>query len=164
MNINMKKTIMKIILFLIPAIFSFANGNSAKDISIADDAPFSKVKRIDWNLAEVKNSSKTIIIDRTNVQRETYSIRFQEERIRGRGADNLFFAPYTVGANNSLSIQKIAGTYMVPMFEMENFSEHEYFRHLEKAYRWEFEDWILKLYTYDENNEDVILEFIPIYK
>jgi len=164
MNNNMKKAIMKITLFLIPAIFSFANGNSAKNVSIADDVPFSKVKQIDWNLAEVKNASATIIIDRTNAQRETYSLRFQEARVRGRGADNLFFAPYTVGANNSLSILKIAGTYMAPMFEAENLSEHEYFRYLEKAYRWEFDDWKLRLYTYDENNEDAILEYIPIYK
>jgi len=164
MNINMKKGIMKIALFLVPAIFSFANGNSAKNISTADDTPFSRVQRIDWNLAEVKKGSATIIIDRANAQREIYSIRFQEERIRGRGADNLFFAPYTVGANNSLSIQRIAGTYMAPLFETENFSEYDYFRHLEKAYRWEFDNWTLRLYTYDENNEDAILEFIPIYK
>jgi len=164
MNTNMKKAIMKIALFLIPAIFSFANGNSAKDISTVDDSPFSKVKRIDWNLAEVRNGSTTIIIDRTNAQRETYSIRFQDERIRGRGADNLFFAPYTIGANNSIAIQRIAGTYMAPLFEVEEFREYDYFRHLEKAYRWEFDDWKLKLYTYDENNEDAVLEFIPIYK
>jgi heat shock protein HslJ len=164
MNNNVKKVIMKISLFLIPAIFSFANGNSANNTSTADDVPFSRVQRIDWNLAEVKKGSATIIIDRTNAQRETYSLRFQEERIRGRGANNLFFAPYTVGANNSLSIQRIAGTYMAPLFEMENFSEYKYFRHLEKAYRWEFDDWKLRLYTYDENNEDAILEFIPIYK
>ena len=153
MTTNMKKAIMKITLFLVPAIFSFA-----------DDVPFSRVQRIDWNLAEVKNGTTTVIIDRAKAQREIYSIRFYDGRIRGRGADNLFFAPYTVGANNSLSIQRIAGTYMAPLFEMDSFSEYEYFRHLEKAYRWEFQDWKLRLYTYDDNYEDVILEFIPIYK
>ncbi|MCL1954928.1 MAG: META domain-containing protein [Brevinematales bacterium] len=159
MNTGIKKTIMKITLLLIPAIFSFTD-----DISIADNVPFSKVQRIDWNLTEVKSGSAVVIIDRTKVQREIYSIRFHEDRIRGRGADNIYFAPYTAGVNNSLSIRKIASTYMVPVFEMENFSEYEYFRHLEKVYRWEFHDWKLKLYTYDENGEDVILEFIPIYK
>jgi hypothetical protein len=53
---------------------------------------------------------------------------------------------------------------MLPMFEMEYFSEYEYFRHLERVYRWEFQDWKLKLFTYDENNGEVILEFLPIYK
>ena len=164
-------------LLLIPALFSFAD-----DIQTADIAPFSKVERIDWNLAEIKNTPKTIIkdrtdrtleakkpaaaivIDRTKVQKEIYSIRFQEGRVRGRGADNIYFAPYTAGENNSLSIQRIAGTYMAPLFEMENFREYEYFRYLERVYRWEFRDWRLKLYTYDENKEDAILEFIPIYK
>jgi len=159
MNKNIISTIMKITLLFVTAIFSFAD-----DISTPDNVPFSRIQSIDWNLAEVKKSSASIFIDRTKTQREIYSIRFQENRIRGRGADNIYFAPYTAGANNSLSIKKIAGTYMLPLFEAENFSEYEYFRHLERAYRWEFRDWKLKLYTYDENKEEAILEFIPIYK
>jgi hypothetical protein len=159
MNTNMKKTIMKITMLLVTAIFSFAD-----DVAITDNVPFSRVQRIDWNLAEVKSGSATIIIDRDKAQTEIYSIRFQEDRIRGRGADNIYFAPYFVGVNNFLSIRSIASTYKVPIFEMENFSEYQYFRHLERAYRWEFQDWKLKLYTYDENNEKAILEFIPIYK
>jgi len=126
--------------------------------------PFSRIQRIDWNLAEVKNTSGTIVIDRTNVQREIYSIRFQEDRIRGRGADNMYSAPYIAGANNSLSIKRVANTYMVPIFEKANFREDEFFRHLERVYRWEFQDWKLKLHTYDKDNGEVILEFIPIYK
>jgi hypothetical protein len=159
MNTNMRKTIMKIAMLLIPAIFSFAN-----DISLSDNVPFSRVQRLDWNLVEVKSESATVVIDRATAQREIYSIRFQEDRIRGRGADNIYFAPYTVGINNFLSIRSIASTFMLPLFEMENYSEHEYFRHLEKAYRWEFHDWKLKLFTYDENKGEVILEFLPIYK
>jgi len=159
MSANMKKTIMKIALLFIPAIFSFAD-----EITIADNVPFSRVQRLDWNLAEVKSGSATVIIDRTNAQTEIYSIRFQEDRIRGRGANNIYFAPYIAGANNSLSIRRIASTFMAPIFEMENFSEYEYFRYLERAYRWEFHDWKLKLYTYDENNGEAILEFVPIYK
>jgi len=174
MNTNIKKTIMKIALFLIPAIFSFADDIPNKDI-----VPFSKVERIDWNLAEVrkastavikdrttetKNSNETIVIDRTNAQREIYSIRFKEGRVQGRGADNIYFAPYTAGENNTLSIKKIASTRMLPLFEMEDFSEYDYFRYLEKVYRWELHDQTLKLFTYDKNNEEAVLEFVPIYK
>ena len=159
MNNNIKRTIIKITMLLIPAIFLFAD-----DIAIADNVPFSKVQRIDWNLTEVKSGSTTIIIDRDKAQREIYSIRFMEDRIRGRGAENIYFAPYTVSVNNSLSIRSIASTFMIPIFEMKNFSEYDYFRHLERVYRWEFHDWKLKLYTCDENNGKVILEFIPIYK
>jgi len=150
---------MKITLLLVPAIFSFAG-----DVPAADNVPFSRIHRIDWNLAEVKKGAQTVVIDREKVQTEIYSIRFQDGRARGRGANNIYSAPYSEGKNNSLSIQRIAGTYMVPLFEMESFTEYEYFRCLERAYRWEFHDWKLKLYTYDENKEDTILVFIPIYK
>jgi hypothetical protein len=159
MNTDIKKTIIKIVLLLVPVIFSFAD-----DIPSADNVPFSRIYRKDWNLVEIKNESGTIIIDRTNAQREIYSIRFQEGLMRGRGADNLYSAPYIAGENNSLSIRKIASTYMLPLFEVENFSEYEYFRYLERVYRWEFHNWKLKLYTYDENKKEAILEFIPIYK
>jgi hypothetical protein len=159
MNANIKKIIMKIALLLVPVIFSFAD-----DIPITDDASFSRVMRIDWNLKEVKKGAETVIINRDKVRREIYSVRFQEDRIRGRGADNIYFALYTAGVNNSLSIKKIAGTYMLPIFETEGFGEYEYFRHLERVYRWEFLDWKLRLYTYDENKGEVILEFVPIYK
>jgi len=159
MNTNTKKTILKIALFLIPVIFSFAD-----DTSIADNVPFSRIQRIDWNLTEVKTESAAVIIDRTKAQQEIYSIRFQEGLIRGRGAANIYSAPYIAGENNSLLIRGIASTFMVPLFEMENFSEYEYFKYLERVYRWEFQNWKLKLYTYDENKGEVILEFIPIYK
>ncbi|WP_461257368.1 META domain-containing protein [Treponema sp. R80B11-R83G3] len=160
MNVIIKNTIMIITMFLVSAIFSFA-----EDILNEDNVPFSKVQRIDWNLDVVRTKSAVITINRVKAQREIYSIRFQENSIlRGRGADNIYFAPYTTGANNSFSIRKIASAYMVPIFETENFTEYEYFRHLERTYRWEFRDWKLKLYTYDENKEEVILEFIPIYK
>jgi len=150
---------MKITLLLVPAIFSFAG-----DVPAADDVPFSRIQRIDWNLAEVKKGAQTVVIDREKAQTEIYSIRFQDGRARGRGANNLYSAPYTEGKNNVLSIRRIAGTYMLPLFEMENFTEYEYFRCLEKTYRWEFHDWKLKLYTYDENKEVAILVFVPIYK
>ena len=160
MNTVIKRTIMIITLLLGSAIFSFA-----EDILNEDNVPFSRIQRMDWNLTEVKTKSAVIIIDRTKARGEIYSIRFQENGIlRGRGANNAYFTPYTINANNFISIRKIIGTYMVPIFEMENFTEYEYFRHLERVYRWEFHDWKLKLHTYDENKEEVILEFTPIYK
>ena len=78
---------MKITLFLIPLIFSYAD-----DIPIADNVPFSRIQRIDWNLTEVKTGSAAVIIDRTKAQTEMYSIRFQEGLIRGRGAANIYSA------------------------------------------------------------------------
>jgi len=159
MNTNIIKAIIKMTLLFVPAIFSFGN-----DDLIADDVPFSRVRRIDWNLAEVKNNTAVLVIDRAKVQMEIYSVRFKEDHIQGRGACNIYSAPYTAGENNSLSIKRIAASFMAPLFEMKNFKERDYFRLLEKVYRWELQDWVLKLYTRDEDNEEVILEFVPIYK
>jgi heat shock protein HslJ len=159
MNTNIRKTIIGITLLLVPAILSFAG-----DTQDADDVAVSRIRPIDWNLAEVQKGAQTIVIDREKAQGEIYSIRFQDGRVRGRGAVNLFFAPYTEGKNNTLSIQSIAGTYMAPLFEMKEFREREYFSYLERAYRWEFRDWKLTLYTYDENKEEAVLVFVPIYK
>jgi len=159
MNTCIKMIILMIALPLITAVLSFAEDNPN-----AENTPFNRIKRIDWNLAEVKNKSGSIVIDRSKAQREIYSMRFQEDSIRGRGADNLYFARYVANENNSLSIERIAGTLMLPIFEMENFKERDYFRYLERACRWEFHDWKLKLYTHDENNDEAIMEFIPIYK
>jgi len=159
MKTNIVKAILKITMLLAPAIFSFGN-----DDLNADDVPFSRVRRIDWNLAEVKNNTAVVVIDRTNVQTEIYSIRFKEDRIQGRGACNIFSAPYVAGEDNSLSIKRIAASFMAPLFEMKDFRERDYFRLLERVRRWELCDWILKLYARDENGDEVILEFVPIYK
>jgi heat shock protein HslJ len=160
MNTIIKRAIMISILLLGSTVFSFA-----EDELNEDNVPFNRIQRIDWNLAEVKTKSDVIIIDRSKARGEIYSIRFQENNIlRGKGANNTYFTPYTISANNFLSIRKIVGTYMLPIFEMENFTEYEYFRHLERVYRWEFHDWKLKLHTYNENKEQVVLEFTSIYK
>jgi hypothetical protein len=159
MNTHVKKSIITSTLFLITAAFSYAN-----DGSPSDNVPFSRIQHIDWNLAEVKSGDSTVIIDRTNVQREIYSFRFEADRVRGRGADNLYFTRYTSGVNNSLSIGRLFRTFMAPLFEMESYSEYKYFQQLERVNRWEFHDWKLRLYTCDENGAPVVLVFIPIYK
>ncbi|MDR0286276.1 MAG: hypothetical protein LBI03_00985, partial [Clostridiales bacterium] len=93
-----------------------------------------------------------------------YNLRFKGNCLIGRGADNLYRAFYTAGKNNNLSIGKIVCTRKAPMFEMRSFGEYKYFCHLERAYRWDFRDWTLELHTCDESGNEVILEFVPIYK
>ena len=159
MNTSVKKTIFGMALLLVPALFSYAG-----DLPARTSADFSQVQQRDWNLVEVKGGSSTVVIDRSKVQREIYSIRFEADRVRGRGGDNIYIAAYTAGANNSLSIRRIAGTYMLPIFENESFTEYEYYRHLERVQRWELHDWKLQLHTRDENGAGVVLVFTPIYK
>jgi hypothetical protein len=159
MNTITKRAMIMNALLLITAIFSYAD-----DIPDANGLTFNKVMRRDWNLAQVVSGSTIILIDRTNAQMETYSIRFDTDRLGGRGASNIYFSSYTLGENNSISSGRIASTRMNPVFEMKDFREYEYFRHLERVYRWDIRDWKLELYTYDGNGDDVTLVFTPIYK
>ncbi|MDR0301160.1 MAG: hypothetical protein LBI04_02480, partial [Treponema sp.] len=105
MNTTIKKTIIIIALFLVTVISSYA-----ADIPGTDTVTFDRIHGRDWNLARVIKGSAIIVIDRTNVQREIYNLRFKGNCLIGRGADNLYRAFYTAGKNNNLSIGKIVCT------------------------------------------------------
>jgi len=152
----MKKIIIYFLLIaLVPAVFSCASGNKA-----AGNVTFSELQDRDWYLAEVNKTPASISIDRTGVSRRIYTIRFQTARVSGAGADNAFFARYTTGKNNAISIEVIANTDLAALYEMKDFTEREYFQHLERTDRWDFRDGKLELHTYDENRAEVILIFI----
>jgi heat shock protein HslJ len=151
----MKKNITIILLLvLIPVVFSCASG--AKAMS---NVTFNDLQDKDWYLAEVKKMSASISIDRTDISKRIYTIRFKTARLFGTGADNAFFARYTTGKNNALSIGRVASTRAAPLFEMKDFTEYEYFQHLERVDRWDFRNGNLELHTYDENRAGVILIF-----
>ena len=155
MRVTVKKTMITIFaLIFIPAVFSYAGGNR-----VAGNVPFSEVQDRLWNLTEVKNGSAVISIDRTNVTRDFYTIKFQTGRLIGTGADNSYFASYKAGEDNALSIGRISSSRAAPLFEMKNFTEREYFMCLEKVNRWDFRDGKLELHTYDKNGEGIILIF-----
>jgi hypothetical protein len=63
------------------------------------------------SVAQVICGSDIVTIDRANAQKEIYSIRFQADRLGGRGADNVFFAPYTECENNSVNMQRLDALY-----------------------------------------------------
>jgi heat shock protein HslJ len=156
MTASMKKTIVIIsFLFFIPAIFSGASGNMD-----ASNTAFSELLDRKWLLAEVKNGSDVISIVRDGVPKEIYTLVLQTSRLVGSGAGNNFFASYTVSENYAISIGRIASTRAMPIFEMKEFTEYEYFLHLEKADRWTLRNGKLELHTYDKNRAEVILIFI----
>jgi len=155
MIVSVKKTIITVFLFsFIPAVFSYAGGNRA-----ADDATFSEVQDKFWKLTEVKNGSTVINIDRTNIMRDFYTAKFQAGLLIGAGADNAYFASYTTGEYNALSIGMISSSRVVPLYEIKNFTEYQYFMCLEKVNYWDLRDGKLELYTYDRNGDRIILIF-----
>jgi heat shock protein HslJ len=155
MTVNVKRNLPLIALFIcIPAVFSYGNGTR-----VADNVNFNEVQDKIWNLAEVKNGSAVISIDRTIGSKSIYNIKFQMGRVIGTGADNSCFSSYTLGEDNAISIGKIISSRMAPLFEMKNFTEREYFICLEKTDRWNLRDGKLELHTYDRNGVRVILIF-----
>ena len=155
MIVTMKKYLLLIALFVcIPAVFSYANGNR-----VSGNVTFSDVQDKIWSLAEVKNGSAVISIDRTKASKSIYTVKFQMGRLIGTGADNSCFSSYTPGEDKALSIGKIVSSRMAALFEMRTFTEREYFICLEKVDRWDLREGKLELHTYDKYGVRVILIF-----
>ena len=124
-----------------------------------NDTDFSEVLDRHWNLTEVKNKSVTINIDRTKAPMDIYTIKFETAHLTGTGAVNFYSASYKARENHKLSIVGIARIRDETLYEMENFTENEYFRYLQRANGWDLHGEKLELYTYDENGSRAILIF-----
>jgi len=62
--------------------------------------------------------------------------------------------------NHTLSIVGIARIRDDTLYEMEDFTEYEYIRHLQRVKHWYLRDGKLELHTYDENGTKTILIFL----
>jgi len=155
------KKIIHCIGFLICALTlpSCAGGAAAKS-GEGFDKDFDRVLGRDWILEEFTSGSVTVRIDRTEpVGIDIYSLRFDVERLGGVGAPNRYFAYYTAGKDNALSIGMISSTRMATIFENENLREYDYFGLLQKVYRWDLLNGKLELYTSGETGNDAVLIF-----
>jgi len=120
---------------------------------------FSEALGSRWKLTEVKNKSAAFNIDRTKSPTDIYTIKFETARLTGLGAANFYSATYVARENHTFSILKFARILDRALYEMENFTEYEYFRHLERVNRWDFNKGKLELHTYDEYGARVSLIF-----
>jgi len=124
---------------------------------------FGAVKGKVWQLAQVQNAAGKITFDSKNLDREFFSdaftLQFDSERAAGKAAPNRYTAPYTLGAGNAITFKAAASTMMLAFREPEGLREHDYFRLLEKASRWEFANDRLILHTVDENGKKVSMIF-----
>ena len=126
----------------------------------ANNINFSEIQGRRWNLAEVKNKSATININRDKAPTDIYTIKFESAHLTGTGAVNFFSASYAARENHTLSILGIARIRDDTLYEMEDFTEYEYFRHLQRAKQWYLRDGKLELHTYEENGTGTILIFL----
>ena len=127
-------------------------------------ASFSDITEKEWFLSEIRANKTKIIIDRNELKNsgfggDIFSLVFNAGRVSGMGAPNRYFAPYTLGEKQAITIQNIAGTLMAPLFEPEKLKEHEFFAYLQNAYKWDLVKGQLELYTKGENNIETVLVF-----
>jgi heat shock protein HslJ len=125
----------------------------------ASNTNFNEVQGRNWNLTEVKNKSVTINIDRTKAPIDIYTIKFESTHLTGSGAVNFYSASYAARGNHMLSIAGFARVRDDTLYETENFTEYEYFRHLQRVTRWDLHNGKLELHTYDEYGARVSLIF-----
>jgi hypothetical protein len=124
-----------------------------------NNTAFSEAQGRRWNLTEVINKTAIINIDRTNTPKEIYTIKFESAHLIGSGAVNFYSASYVARENHTLSIIRFARIRNDTLYEMESFSEYEYFQHLQRVNRWDIRDGKLELHTCDEDGARVILIF-----
>jgi heat shock protein HslJ len=149
------------------------SGASGPIESPASAAGFSAITGKNWKLVEVRSfadasANAAADADASRFSRgelvkagmeNAYTLRFDGERLSGMGAPNRYFAPYTHGAGQTLSIGTIAGTLMASLREPENLKEREYFNYLENVNKWDFVQGQLRLISRNGRGEETALVF-----
>ncbi|WP_461256788.1 META domain-containing protein [Treponema sp. R80B11-R83G3] len=159
----MKKIVFKTVF----PFFALGLFSRASDILSADcpsDCPLDETDVSDfhdkcWYLDEVKIGKTIISINRKNKPESSYTIMFNTERFAGIGAPNHFFGLYSAKKNYTLFFNKINSTRMLPIFEMYDIKEHEYFLYIERATRWKIRKGKLELYSSKEDGTQVVLAY-----
>jgi len=147
---------------LVLGLFSCANsivsGNCQQDCP-ADKDDLIEFQEKNWHLDEVRIGKTIISINRDNKPDSTYTIMFNTERFAGVGAPNHFFGSYTASKDHIILFRKIGSTRMLPIFEMYDIKEHEYFSYIERATTWKLNNGKLELYSSKQDGEQVILVY-----
>jgi heat shock protein HslJ len=92
---------------------------------------------------------------------DVFTLVIDEERISGKGAPNRYFSPYTLGDDQEIAINPIAGTLMMSIVESEGLQEREYYGYLEQVNQWLLTQDKLELYSETPEGDPIILVFIP---
>jgi heat shock protein HslJ len=122
---------------------------------------FDEIRDREWRLSALNTASGTMMI-RPNLEAEGmgdfYTLRFDEDRLNGKAAPNQYFAPYTRGNGQALTVEAPASTLMMALKEPE-LKEREYFAYLSRITRWNYQDGKLELYTSDQAGGEAVLIF-----
>ncbi|MHB9293679.1 hypothetical protein Holit_02808 [Hollandina sp. SP2] len=126
-----------------------------------DPSFFRDIAGKEWKLMALKTVSGNQEFNRQNLATEgwgsAYTLYFDISRLSGTAAPNRYFAPYTLGEGQAISIQVIASTLMMSFNETPELSESTYFAYLEKVNCWDLFQGKLRLYTcYPDGQQDVL--------
>jgi heat shock protein HslJ len=155
----MNKTIVLLIPVLLAGVLavSCTGGASPRETSI----DFNEIRDREWRLTAFIAPSGSIDLSRQKLETDGmgdfYTLRFDGDRLGGKGAPNRYSAPYTLGNGQTLSIGPAAATLMAAFREPE-LKEHDYFAYLGKVSRWNYEEGKLELYiSLGESGEGVLV-------
>ena len=124
---------------------------------------FSDVVEKEWKLVDVRLEGKSIHFNRGILEDEgfgeIFTLSFKDGIVSGKGAPNIYSAPYTTGDGQSINIQLMRSTLMAPIREPQRFKENDFYTYMQNAYKWDIVDSNLEIHTNNENDEEVILVF-----
>jgi heat shock protein HslJ len=124
---------------------------------------FDEVRGKEWMLTELKAGSVVIRLDRQKLEAEgqgdVYTLRFDEDRVSGKGAPNRYFGPYELGDGDRLTLSRVAGTLMLGITQPEGLSESEYYDYLSRINRWSISRDRLELFSETPEGQEAVLVF-----
>ena len=132
-------------------------------ISCGSTPKFSDVAGKDWKLIEVNANDRVILFDRDTLTNEDagdiFTFNFDEKNISGKGAPNSYSGPYTLGANQAISLNPERSTTQAPLKQPERLRENDFFTYMQNVYKWNLVEKNLELYSKTEDNAEVRMVF-----
>jgi heat shock protein HslJ len=132
-------------------------------LGCASGPKFTDVSGLEWKLIGVSIEGQSINFDRNALVNdgfgEIFTLTFDAERLSGVGAPNRYFAPYTLGSKQAITVQTVAGTLMAAIRQPEKLRENDYFTYISNTYEWNLVGGNLELHSKNADGKDVVLTF-----
>ncbi|MDR0323245.1 MAG: META domain-containing protein [Treponema sp.] len=156
----MKKTI--VLLFVVIVLLaSCASSGQSQAQTVTPN--FSDVAEKEWKLTEVWVNRRNSGFNRNALTTEgfgdAFTLKFADNMISGRGAPNLYSAPFSLGEGRAISVQMGRSTLMAPIFEPASLKEFDYFNYIQNANEWNLAGNNLELTSKNANGQTVVLIF-----
>jgi heat shock protein HslJ len=154
----------KLFIFVLIAILS---GFFVSSCGTTQGTGFSSVMGKEWRLIEVHINdefNREILFDRRTMSRENagnfFTVRFDNERLNGTGAPNLFNAPYALGEEEqSISVTMPMASTRMALTRPIRLPEHDYFTYMNNVFKWELQNQRLVLHSKTEDEREIRMVF-----